>query len=320
MLKESKDVPKEGSVEGAATVERGEFSPRRESAPARLVVVTYNIRYAVGSHLISGGILRRMGLSRHGGRSRIVEANVRRAAAALSGGDSMPPADIIALQEADRETRRAGGHNVARELASTLAMNYVRTANPTPCDAKPKDRQWYLDFEEPLRVGEEGDTGVAILSRFPLDDASRIDLPWAECPWRPRLALRASFTLGDKLLRVYNAHIDPHAGISEQIEQHRAVLAHANAAPDEPTVLLGDFNTLSRASCIAARRFLEDEGYSTPLPTGTGTWRSGPLRLHADWIFVRNLRVLRWGVARPSGISDHWPVWAEIEMDEKGKP
>jgi endonuclease/exonuclease/phosphatase family metal-dependent hydrolase len=36
------------------------------------------------------------------------------------------------------------------------------------------------------------------------------------------------------------------------------------------------------------------------------------VRHHFDWIFVRGARVLRWGVARVRGISDHWPVWAEI--------
>ena len=49
------------------------------------------------------------------------------------------------------------------------------------------------------------------------------------------------------------------------------------------------------------------------MPTGTGTWRAGLLRLHPDWIFVRGPRVVRWGVARPLSVSDHWPVWAELE-------
>jgi endonuclease/exonuclease/phosphatase family metal-dependent hydrolase len=52
------------------------------------------------------------------------------------------------------------------------------------------------------------------------------------------------------------------------------------------------------------------------MPSGTPTWRAGLLRLHADWIFVRNARVVRWGVARGRGISDHWPVWAEVEAEE----
>ena len=100
-----------------------------------------------------------------------------------------------------------------------------------------------------------------------------------------------------------------------QLKQHEAVLAQADAT-EGAVLLLGDFNTLARESQLAARGLLEARGYKTPLPTGTGTWRSGPIRLHTDWIFVRRARVIRWGVARRLGVSDHWPVWAEVAPEE----
>lgn len=301
--------------ERAPDLESGDFSDA-EAAPrdvSKLVVVTYNIRYGVGSRLISGSLARRLGLGRPGRRPRLVEGNLRRAARAFEDGARMPPADLVALQEADRQTLRAGGRHVARELAQALGMSYVRAAMRTPSEAQPKAKQWYLDFEERINVGEEGDTGVALLSRVPLSSAARVELPWAECAWRPRLALAATVPFGARQLRVFNSHIDPHAGVAEQLKQHEAVLAHADeTSAGGPVLLLGDFNTLAREARVAARGLLEARGYSTPLPTGTGTWRSGPIRLHADWIFVRAARVLRWGVARPLSVSDHWPVWAEI--------
>lgn len=226
----------------------------------------------------------------------------------------MPRADVIALQEADRETRRAGGRHVARELARALRMNFVRAGTPTPADVEPRERRWWLDFEEQIRKGEEGDTGVAILSRLPLAAASRIELPWSECPWRPRLALSAAVPFAGRRLHVFNAHIDTHASVEGQLEQHRALLARADEVDAcEPVVILGDFNTLTRTARDAARQLLESRGYTTPLPTDTATWRSGPMRYHFDWIFVRGARVLRWGVARTRGVSDHWPVWVEIK-------
>lgn len=284
------------------------------SQPARLVVVTYNIRYAVGSFLITGGLLRRLGVSRPARRSTLVARNISKAARAFSGWRGMPPADVIALQEADRHTLRAGGQHVARELARSLKMNFARAATPTPSEEEPKKKQWYLDFEERIRVGEEGDTGVAILSRLPLTRVARVELPWAECPWRPRLAMRASVPFAGGLLHVFNAHIDPHAGLSEQLEQHRAVLDLADeTCAAEPTVIVGDFNTLIPSARDAARAFLESRGFVSPQRSGTGTWRAGPLRLHADWIFVRGVRVRRWGVGRGLRVSDHWPLWAELE-------
>lgn len=297
-------------------IERGDFAARTPSAegPQRLVLVTYNIRYAVGSHLIGGSLLRRAGLGWPGRRPRLVGENIRKAAGILADGSLLPRADVVALQEADRGTLRAGGRHVARELAAELGMNYVRAHVPTPADVEPGDRKWWLDFEERMLRGEEGDTGVALLSRLPLSDAARIELPWGACPWRPRLAVAASVPFGGRGLHVFNAHIDTHATVEGQLRQHRTVLALA-ARTAEPTVLLGDFNTLNDEGRHAARTLLEENGYTTPLPTNTATWRSGPIRHHFDWIFVRGARVARWGVARVRGISDHWPVWAEIEPE-----
>ncbi|HEX8719754.1 MAG TPA: endonuclease/exonuclease/phosphatase family protein [Pyrinomonadaceae bacterium] len=301
----------------ALEIERGDFAPASGAAAdvGRLVVVTFNIRYAVGSHLIGGSLLRRVGLGWPGRRPRLVGGNIGRAARVLSGGALMPAADVVALQEADRGTARAGGRNVARELAAALGMNYVRAHVPTPADVEPKERRWWLDFEERISRGESGDTGVALLSRLPLAGAARIELPWSECPWRPRLAVSASVPFGRRRLHVFNAHIDTHASVEGQLEQHRAVLALADRL-DEPAVLLGDFNTLDDAARRAARGLLESRGYATPLPTGTATWRSGFIRHHFDWIFTRRARVLRWGVARARGVSDHWPVWVEIEPEQ----
>ena len=298
-------------------IERGDFSRAGRAkieSPTRLVVATYNIRYAVGSHLIGGSLFRRAGLSWPSRRPRLVSQNIGRAARLLSDGVKMPRADVVAIQEADRGTIRAGLRHVARELAEALGFEYARVHVATPSDVEPTDRKWWLDFEERMRVGEEGDTGLAILSRFPLANLQRIALPWKECPWRPRLALAASVPFGDTKLGVFNVHIDTHASIAGQLEQHYAVRGYANSDLS-PGVILGDFNTLSPDAREAARGALEADGFRTPMPTGTGTWRTGLYRQHYDWIFTRGkgARVLRWGVARVRGISDHWPVWAELE-------
>ncbi|MGH9902584.1 MAG: endonuclease/exonuclease/phosphatase family protein, partial [Pyrinomonadaceae bacterium] len=214
--------------------------------------------------------------------------------------------------------RRAGGRDVARELAQALRMRYARASVPTPRDAEPKPKQWYLDFEEHIRAGEAGDTGVAILSRLSLQNPERMELPWSECAWRPRLAVHAVAPFGRGRLHIFNSHIDPHAATAGQLAQHEAILARAEgAAAGEAVVLLGDFNTLTSESRTATRRLLESHGYASPFPTGVATWRAGLYRLHADWIFARGARFVRHGVARPLGVSDHWPVWAEIELDEQ---
>jgi endonuclease/exonuclease/phosphatase family metal-dependent hydrolase len=222
------------------------------------------------------------------------------------------------LQEADKGTRRAGGHDVARELAQALRMNYARAAASFRVDEEPKSKQWYLDFEEHIEPSDVGDTGIAVLSRLPFAHVEKLELPWNECAWRPRLALSASFQHGAHPIHVFNLHIDPHATIREQLGQHAAVLSRAQNLTGS-VILLGDFNTLSKRSYLEMRELLESHGFATPFSNSTRTWRAGLIRLHTDWIFVKGAKVKSWGVARGLRVSDHWPIWAEIDPSEGAK-
>jgi endonuclease/exonuclease/phosphatase family metal-dependent hydrolase len=301
-------------------VEIGSFASSNAvgTARSRLIIASYNIRYCAGSYLITGGIGRRLGLTRPARRPSLIHHHLQKAALALSDGVHLPSPDIVALQETDKLTLRAGGsHDIARRLAIDLQMHYARAAATSSPGDVPQPRKWYLDFEEHLQNEEAGDTGVAVLSRLPFASAARIDLPWRDCEWRPRLALQVEIQTGERgNLSIFNSHIDPHAAVKEQLEQHEAILERAAQMPG-PVALLGDFNTLTRKARREMRRLLESYGFSTPMPSGTPTWRAGLLRLHTDWIFVRGARVSRWGVARLRGISDHWPVWAEIDLRDE---
>lgn len=289
------------------------FTETEDGAQSRLIIASYNIRYAAGPFLISGGLLRKAKLKSSRGRAQTVTRHIHAAAGAFSGGTLLPRVDVLALQEADKQTARAGGIHVARELAAELKMAWVHVPAGIPRGLKPKTRQWWLDFEEPIGLYDEGDTGIALLSRFPLTEVTRIDLPWQECAWRPRLAMGATVSVGLLRLRIFNVHVDPHAAAGGQLEQLE-VIAEQAAASTDPTMILGDFNTLSSKKCIETRRFLEARGYTTPFPTGTPTWRGALIRLHADWIFARGVKITNWGVARPLSASDHWPVWSEVDL------
>jgi endonuclease/exonuclease/phosphatase family metal-dependent hydrolase len=308
-------APEKISTTASGKLEIDSFATSTETRVegSTLVIASYNIRYAVGSFLIAGSIPRRLGLSRPKRRPRLVAAHLQNAALAFSNGHRLPPPLILALQEADERTARAGGHHIARELAQELKMNYAYAAMEIPAGVEPKANRWYLDFEEHISQTDSGKTGVALLSRLPFARIERIYLPWRECAWRPRLSLTATVSHGKHSFHVFNSHIDPHSSIQEQLEQHTSVLDRADQLKG-PTVLLGDFNTLSKRSCLEMRRSLESRGFRTPFQTGTPTWRAGLIRLHTDWIFIRGAKVKRYGVARPLGVSDHWPVWAEIDL------
>src|SRR6266550_7438032 len=300
-------------------IECGDIQSARQAgrtgaaSASTIVVASYNIRYAVGRFLISGGLLRKARFGGFGQRKKRVARNIITAVRVFTEGQLLPGVDILALQEADKETRRAGGHHVARELAQALQMSWIHVPAGIPRGVNPKMRQWWLDFEEPIGLYDTGDTGVALLSRLPLSDVTRIDLPWQECAWRPRLAMAATVAVGDSSLRIFNAHVDPHAAVDGQMEQLEVLLGQAEKE-NGPTLVLGDLNTLSKKKVDETRKFLESRGYATPFPTGTATWRGAGIRLHADWIFSRGVRIAKWGVGRPLSVSDHWPIWAEVEV------
>jgi len=306
--------PNQPAPQSAADrLEFGDIEPDtpRDRDLNKLLLATYNIRYAVGRGLISSGILRKVGINPPRSRTAAVLRNVDTAARAFSEGTLLPQPDILALQEADKETGRAGAVHIARELATKLGMAWVHAPAEIPRGVPPKIREWWLDFEEQIALHDAGDTGIALLSRLHLEDVVRIDLPWKECAWRPRLAMGATVKFGGQPLRIFNVHIDPHASLDGQHDQLEVVLAKADEHQG-PAVIMGDFNTLSRQKAVEIRRFMEAQGYSTPFPTGTPTWRGAAIQLHADWIFARQLTVNNWGVVRPLNVSDHWPIWAEV--------
>src|SRR5262245_55089543 len=74
---------------------------------------------------------------------------------ALQEDPELSGASILALQEVDRHKKRSGNSNTAKLLADALGLHYAWAAPPSP---KPND---------------EEETGVAILSVYPLSDVQR---------------------------------------------------------------------------------------------------------------------------------------------------
>lgn len=279
-----------------------------------LVLASYNIRYAVGRYLILSGLLRKLGYNFPRKRAEAINRNIKIAARAFCDNQLLPVPDILALQEADKMTGRAGRVHVAGRLAEEMQMHYVHVGAGLPVGIKPQEREWWLNFEEQVAIDDEGDMGVALLSHIPFAKVERIDLPWHECPWRPRTAVAATIPWQGQKLQLFNVHIDPHGPLDNQHQQTEAVLVRAMQHA-EPTVIMGDFNTLSKQKAVDIRKLIESHGYETPFPTDVATWRgAGVVRFHADWIFGRGLEFKRWGVAKPLNVSDHWPIWAEIEL------
>jgi endonuclease/exonuclease/phosphatase family metal-dependent hydrolase len=214
-------------------------------------------------------------------------------------------ADIVLLQEVDRDCRRTGYRDVARDLSDALRMNWVAAG----------------EFQEigEARGRRAAITGQAILSRFPIEDATTLGfkaqdrLRWLLNPAQPRRGGRIALKARTAGITIYNAHIESGDNRNLQRKQIAEIVADdALRGVGGPVVIGGDFNSgpLRHASTFAslhAAEFADALGDAADRgPTSTGA------RDPIDWIFVKNLTPARGRVLSLVGVSDHFPVAATV--------
>jgi endonuclease/exonuclease/phosphatase family metal-dependent hydrolase len=245
---------------------------KAEKVPAELKVVSYNIRYRAGEDL-----------------KRLVKL--------LKDDPEIGGAQVIGLQEVDRNKRRTGNVNTARLIAEGLGMRYAWAAPP---DA---------DGD-----GEE-ETGVALLSVFPLSDVARVLLTHEGPDGRRRVAVGATVQVGRTPLRVYSVHAETRMPVEKKVEHWRAVLEDLRQHPEAAgAVVLGDFNTIKGKDVKAARRLFTEAGFETPLADDETTWKTFVVRLKLDWLWLRGLEARSAGIDKDVELSDHWPLWATVKL------
>lgn len=209
-------------------------------------------------------------------------------------------AAILALQEVDRRKKRTGHSNTVKTLADELGMHYAWAAPPT---AKPDD---------------EEETGVAILSAYPMSDVRRIVLPHAGPNRRRRVALGATVEIGNQRWRVYSAHAETRLSLEKKVEQYNAILDDLARYPaDMPAIVMGDLNTWELKADDKTIKLFSDAGLTTPFD-GQSTFRRRvlfvPIKFRLDWVWLRGLEATRFGIDREIEISDHWPLWTNVKM------
>ena len=208
-------------------------------------------------------------------------------------------ASVLALQEVDRSKKRSAHNNTAKIIADELGLHYAWAAPPT---SKP---------------GEEEETGVAILSVYPLSDLRRIVLPHPGPNRRRRVALGATVEIDNTRWRVYSAHAETRLALDKKMEQFKAVLDDLAQYPAHtPAIVMGDFNTWEGDAGPKTRKLFSDAGMITPFD-GQSTFRRRillvPIEFKLDWVWLRGLEPASFGIDKKVEISDHWPLWTNIK-------
>ena len=210
-------------------------------------------------------------------------------------------AAILALQEVDRRKKRSGNNNTAKIIADELGLHYAWAAPPT------------------VNPTDEEETGVAILSVYPLSDVKRIVLPHPGPGKRRRVALGATIEIENRQWRVYSAHAETRINFDKKLEQFKALLDDLAQYPkDMPAIIMGDFNTWEPNAHGKVTKLFLDAGLKTPFVDGKKTFRRKillvPLELKLDWVWLRGLEAANCGIDRQIEISDHYPLWTNVKM------
>jgi endonuclease/exonuclease/phosphatase family metal-dependent hydrolase len=209
-------------------------------------------------------------------------------------------ATVIGLQEVDRRKKRSGHANTAKIIAEALELNYAWAAPPT------------------VKTNQEEETGVAILSVYPLSDIRRIVLPHKGPDQRRRVGLGATIKIAGADVRVYSIHGETRISVDKRLEQLNAILEDLNGFPGHmPAIVVGDFNTWQPSADRKTIKLFSDAGLHTPFG-GQATFRARalfiPIEMRLDWIWFRSVEVLTYGIDRKIELSDHWPLWVNVKL------
>ena len=213
---------------------------------------------------------------------------------------------IIGLQEVDRKKKRTGNINTAKIMSDELQMNYAWAAPPT---AKPTD---------------EEETGVTILSPFPISDIRRMVLPYEGPNGRRRVALGATIRVHGIDLRVYSMHGETRIGMDKKVEQMGTLLQDLKNYPEHmPAIIVGDLNTWESNAAGKTIKLFSDFGLKTPFGSQTTFCRKAlfiPIEFRLDWIWLRGLEALTYGIDRQIKLSDHYPLWTNVKLPTAKEP
>jgi endonuclease/exonuclease/phosphatase family metal-dependent hydrolase len=194
-------------------------------------------------------------------------------------------ADLVALQEVDKLTKRSGGIDQAKELARLTRLHQVF--------GKAIDHQG-------------GEYGQAILSRWPISHHLVRNLP--QKPGREqRIALFAVIDSPVLGLTFTTTHLD-HQMEDIRVEQARALNDFFEKNQSALGILAGDFNATpqSETMSIVLKDWTDFAG-----PEGVPTIPAGKPSKRIDYILVRprdRWKVVRSEVLNEPVASDHRPV------------
>lgn len=202
--------------------------------------------------------------------------------------------DVVMLQEVDSGTVTSGKLNQARELASLGSFAYFYYANAIATDG--------------------GGFGVALLSKYPIENPSKTLLPKLDAPGyvEQRLLCKAQIRFtGNMVYTVATSHFDltdanRQAGVTVIIDELKQSAF--------PVIFGGDFNVTPDNSIITK---LTAAGYVKTCSSGCASFSATSPTKEIDYIMYNpagRFSVVSHQVVTGTTASDHLPVVAKLKL------
>lgn len=195
--------------------------------------------------------------------------------------------DIVLLQEVDTRRPRSGNVIQAQQIGEALDMGWVAGS---------------------------GQTGNALLSRFPIEKHGIVALPQADGKF-DRHAVHAVVDIEGTSVSVYSTHFD-HMSQNARVAQARA-LAKVMAADPLPKIVGGDLNSRPTSLAVAALRSV---GLGDVWAVGVGSGFTAPVgnpRIRIDYVLHDAFFQPLQSVVLRGTVSDHRAVWSRLQLSEQ---
>jgi len=210
-------------------------------------------------------------------------------------------ADIVALQEVDKNTRRTGGIDMPADLARRTGMNIVFGAN--------------------LDNYQGGQYGTAILSRFPIESHENHLLKQTR-EGEQRGVLQAVLAVNQGQLLFICTHLDHTGDPAERLFSETQFADLFARHTGLPALLCGDFNDTPASELHKRLSKKWTDAWSIAGKSNGFTMGSANPTRRIDYIWLsskKNFRV-RWVDVPRSEASDHLPLVAEIRFTPAPRP
>ena len=190
-------------------------------------------------------------------------------------------ADIVALQEVDQVTLRNGSQDTMAILASETGMSYYA-------------------FAPALSPYQEGEYGVAVLSKYPIESYMYFDMPKVNAKEEQRVLLQAEIDVNGTMLDFFVTHAQ-----SNSITQQLAA-ANDYISSSSKFIYAGDFNTSNYSYYQAIANSYTIIGSGNPILTSASY--SFDNMVISNNIQSSNVRSYN------TGHSDHYMVLANVSI------